>query len=371
MASLNQSTINYLLFSTMSFLRRITNIIAPRVSETGQPAEEAPGIAPDMVSSDDILEALGKHFDETVGRMSTKYNLLYHTSFIIYIKASNYAEMSDGFPFLASGAERMLVERVKKEIARRHLTDYSPHSQYWEFQLVEIPDDAMLGNESMEGYEKDGLIQIASSVFPASDDSDSAPDEGRVVTTVHGVNSLKAIKNCIPREILLKLDVVEKDRVRLLLSIEDSHRESTTAVPATSPTQGRPVAAPQPSVKAAPSTTPAPQYIAVFKAEDGNFIDSTDKVRHMMAMTTDIVEICGRGGQACNPAVLRVDSDSIMVPHIRIRRNTANSRFQIMALGPAELNQRPLPSSSDKWTDLPNNSVIVLDDSIQIRFNPK
>lgn len=356
----------------MSFLRRLTNIIAPRVTETNQPAEETPQTDPDMVTSDDILDALGKHFDETVQRMSTRYNLLYHTSFIIYIKASNYAEMSDGFPFLASGAEKMLVEKVIKAVSDRHLTDYSPHSQYWEFQLVEIPDDAMLGNESMEGYEKDGLIQIASSVFPASEDSESAPDEGRVVTTVHGVNSLKAIKNCIPREILLKLDVVEKDRVRLLLTLDGPRRRETPAS-SEAPKQSQPAhhVSVQPSPKPMAQAAAAPQYIAVLKAEDGNFIDSTEKLRHMMAMTTDVVEICGRGGQACNPGVLRVDSDSIMVPHIRIRRNTANSRFQIMALGPTELNQRTLTPSADKWTDLPNNSVIVLDDTVQIRFNPK
>lgn len=358
----------------MSFLKKLTNIIAPKVTESNQPADKAPETSPDMVTSDDILEALGKHFDETVRRMSTKYNLLYHTSFIIYIKASNYTEMSDGFPFLASGAEKMLVEKVKNEISARRLTDYSPHSQYWEFQLVEIPDDAMLGDESMEGYERDCLIQIASSVFPASDESGSAPDEGRVVTTVHGVNSLKAIKNCIPREILLKLDVVEKDRVRLLLTLDGPQRQATPATPsAHSAVETRPHvhAAPAPQVNHAATPAPTPQYIAVLKAEDGNFIDSTDKLRHMMAMTTDSVEICGRGGQACNPAVLRVDSDSIMVPHIRIRRNPSNSRFQIMALGPADLNQRALSPGTDNWTDLPNNSVIVLDDTIQIRFNPK
>lgn len=360
----------------MSFLKKLTGIIAPGVAATDLPAEEAGGIDPDMVSSDDILEAIGKHFDETVKRMSTRYNLLYHTSFTIYIKAANYAEMSDGFPFLVSGAEKMLVEKVKNEISARRLTDYSPHSQYWEFQLVEIPDDAMLGDEAMEGYERNGLIQIASSVFPASDENDSSPDEGRVVTTVHGVNSLKAIKNCIPREILLKLDVVEKDRVRLLLTLDGPQRRTAPAVPAApAAVETRPhvhaAAAPQMNQTSAPAPAAAPQYTAVLKAEDGNFIDSTDKLRHMMAMTTDTVEICGRGGQACNPAVLRVDSDSIMVPHVRIRRNPSTSRFQIMALGPTDLNRHTLSPSADKWTDLPNNSVIVLDDTVQIRFNPK
>ena len=364
----------------MSISKIIKKIFAPEPEAAAgidEPRRKMDGISDSEITVNELLASLHEHFLRTVHKLSSKYNLLYHTSFTIYIKASNYKEISDSLPFLAEGAEKMLVEEIKNQMKKGH-AGHKPHSQYWQFQLVEIPADAEIDGVSEEEMQDGVLIQIDSTLFPPMEGEDEAQREGnRIVTTVHGVNSLRAIKNCINPDILNKLYLIETDRIKLNLVLEETS-QSTSGFSGSIPVPPPPVntvhVGGKQNTPAPPAGAPQqkPLYFATLEAQDGEFLDgASNKVIHTVAITADEVEIAGRSSMRgkAGVEVVRVNSDRIMTPHARIRRDPSTGRFAISAIGDTRLNGRTLTPDPERWLPLPNKSTIILaDGEVQIRF---
>lgn len=360
-------------------LNWLKNIFAPN-PESGDEQHESKVdlsiLAPDEISANRILDALLDHFRTTAKKLSTKYNYLYHTSFTIYIKASNYDEMSDSLPFLAGGAEKMLIEEIKKHVGK-NIGSYHPHSKYWQFQLVQIPSDAEIDGVAEEEMQQGALIQIQSTLFPP-EDAGSEPSQGnnRIVTTVHGVNSLRAIRNCINPEILSKLYLIEKDRIKLSLNLDGSDsapagfsRGVATPPPPAPGQSGR--GGTSANARQQQQQQQRPVYFATLEAQDGEFLNGAgNNVIHTVAMTADELHIVGRSAMRGEAGieVVRVNSDRILTPHVKIRRNPSTGDFQLCAIGTTKLNQRTLIADPTKWIALSKKSTIILADEVQVAF---
>lgn len=352
----------------MSILKKISNIFAPEVKESADNTglsfgEEA--AADGTVTVNAILDALMRHFKETARRLTTDYNLLYHTSFTIYLKARNYQEISDSLPFVASGAERMLVEEINRRA--KDYPGYRPHSELWQFQLVEIPDDAEIEGVSAEEMEQSVVIEIQSELFPPTEERTQA-SSSRIVSTVQGVNSLRAIRNCINPEILGRLHLIERDRIQLALTLDPTRRE-INAQKGFSQSIGQTNAGQDPYQQPAPGQKPV--YFATLEAQDGSFLEQTgNKQIHTVAMTANELHISGRSAMpgATGVEVVRVDSDRIMTPHVKIRREASTGTFSISAIGSTTVNQRTMTCSPEHWVTLSKKSIIILNDEVQILF---
>jgi len=366
----------------MSILKKLSNIFAPEVKESADNAalsfgEEA--ASDGTVTVNAILDALMRHFKETVRRLTTDYNLLYHTSFTIYLKARNYQEISDSLPFLASGAERMLVEEINRRA--KDYPGYRPHSELWQFQLVEIPDDAEIEGVSADEMEQSVVIEIQSELFPPTEERTQA-SSSRMVSTVQGVNSLRAIRNCINPEILGRLHLIERDRIQLALTLDPLRRETkarkgfSQSIGTTNAGQD-PYRQPDPATKRPAvnrqSISPGqkPVYFATLEAQDGSFLEQAgNKQIHTVAMTANELHISGRSAMpgATGVEVVRVDSDRIMTPHVKIRREASTGTFSISAIGSTTVNQRTMTCSPEHWVTLSKKSIIILNDEVQILF---
>jgi len=352
----------------MSIKKMLKKIFAPDpIDANNADAAQQQGIPPTEVTANQILEAVKENFLLSEKILSTPYNYLFHTSYIIYIKASNFSQLSASLPFLAGGLEKMLVEMIRKRISTDY-PSYRPHSQYWQFQIVEIPKGAVIDGVTEEEMKTGALIQIRSDLFPPNenDDRDSASTD-RIVTTVHGVNSLRAIRNCINPDILATIDLIEKDRIRLNFVLDKSEPQPTGRN--TSPhSSARKTQAPVPQ----PSTMKmAADYYATLEAQDGEFLEGAAGRRiHTIAMTVAEINIVGRSSMPGHPGVqiARVNSDRILTPHVKIRRNPSAGTFELSAIGPTRLNQRLLRPDPNAWIPLPKKSTFILDDEIQLCF---
>lgn len=354
----------------MSIKKIIKNIFAPdSVAENNVGRQRPANISPDMITVNEILDVISTHFRGTIDTLSSKYNFLYHTSFTIYLKASNYNDISDGLPSLAEAAEKMLCEEIRENIKSRHLRNYKPHSQYWQFQLVELPPEAMIGDTAIDSENESALVQISSTLYPPSDERpESQSDSGRIVTTVHGVNTLRQIRNCINPEILNNIYLYEKDRIKLILRLDDGEpQQSSGNRPNTAPKSERPAG----TIKDSTIGTSKP-YSATLVAEDGNFIDGDNRI-HTVAVTKDELQITGRSAMPGPGSVqiVRADSDKVLTPHFRLRRDPASGKFSYSVLGEIKVNQRTITADPNAWHLLPNNSTIILADEIQIKFKLK
>lgn len=335
----------------MTILNKIKRFFVPDSGDSFEGREfQTEPLQPGEITANDILNAITTHFNRTINVLSTPYNFLYHTSFTIYLKADNYQEISDGFHVLALSFEQKLREVINKNISERNLNDYTPHSNYWQFQLVNLPPEAILDGSRIDGDSEQALIQINSTLFPPVDNRVEHEGMGRIVSTVHGVNTLRQIHNCINSELLNKIDLYERDRVMLNLRLSDDEKPSVSA-------QNNKV-------------KPQQKHYATLVAEDGHFLDGT-KVIHTVAITKDEVHITGRSSsrQPDSVQIVRADSDRVLSPHIMIRRDATSGKFSFCALSEATVCLRSVEADADTWHLLPNNSTIILPDNIQIRFN--
>lgn len=356
----------------MSLKKIIKNIFAPdSVAENNAGRQRPANISPDKITVNEILNLLMEHFRGTIETLSTDFNFLFHTSFTIYLKASNYQDISQGFPFLAEAAEKMLCEEIRANIKSRHLKNYKPHSIYWQFQLVELPPEAMIGETALDGEDDSALVQISSTLFPPTDDKPEPQNgSGRIVTTVHGVNTLRQIRNCINPEILNRIYLYEKDRIKLNLRLDDiEFQQATDNQAGTSKKSERLATAGAAKNTTAGNSTP---YSATLVAEDGNFIDGNNRI-HTVAVVKDDLHITGRSAMPGPDSVqvVRADSDKVLTPHFRLRRDAASGRFSYSVLGETRVNQRTIAPDPNTWHPLPNNSTIILADEIQIKFKLK
>lgn len=337
-----------------AFIKKIFETLAPESPKrrsSARPVEQT-------MSRQAILDALLNHFDREMKNESTEISMLFHTSFVVYLREEEYRRMSPSFLMTARDAVTLFLRRIKERLSK--YPDYRPHSRYWVLQLVNIPEGTIIDGIEDDDMDSD-MILIKSTLFP-EDEYDSSQaggvGEGRVVTTLHTKNSMKALPKAMHMNVLLGLDQLAKDKYRIkfdqndVLGFGDSIPFET----------GRQI----PLIPTIPAVEVAP--VARLTADDGRFIDN-GRTFTTYQMNGDMLKIFGRNGNLLpGESILKVDSDEVMNPHCIIRRDTAKNTFFICAYGPVRLNERSIPSGGTQWILLPDRSAILLNEEVQISF---
>lgn len=336
-----------------AFFKKIIDVLAPENPGKDQPDNKNP--KHDQMSRQAVLDALVDHFDQEMAFESTKVSMLFHTSYVVYLREADYDRISPSFLMTANDAVTMFLDRVKN--AMKKYPSYQPHSRYWVFQLVCIPEGTVIDGMPEEDIES-GMILVKSTIFPEDDYESGGDGGGRVVTTMHTKNSMVALPKAVNMQALLGLDQLDKDKFRIRF-------DQNNVLGFASPSAG---GAPGVSGAPVPPGLPVEQIDAVgcLVADDCRFIGG-GRLFTTYQMRSDTVRICGRNGVATpgEPTVC-IDNDQVMNPHCEIRRDPLSKRFFIVAQGPVKLNERRLIQG--ELVPLPGRSVIMLNDDIQISF---
>lgn len=303
----------------------------------------------------DLINSLEAQFKQQLANETTKYSLLFHTSYVVYLRSDDYQQMVQSFPMTCMDASQCFLDILKPLVAK--YPKFRPLFRFWTFQLVCLPDDALIdGLQEQNNNDDNHIILIKSQLWSEDDyNSETAQSTGgnRVVTTLHTKNSMKALPKAFDIKALRGFDALGQGKNRVSFD-----PENVLGLGGQSPVSATPTSSPVPPV--------GNKAVAKLKIDEGVFIDGETTFTSYQ-ISSDEISICGRNAMPA-PNILKVDSDMVMNPHLTIRRDIASGKFYIRTLGPAVINGRMQQRDPGKWNLLPNNTSIIINNSIEISF---
>lgn len=301
----------------------------------------------------ELIDKIYEQFRIELDNESTSVSMLFPTSFYIYLNETDYALREKSFPFTVNDLIEIFYQTIRDKMKR--YPGYIPHSRYWMFQFVSFtPGTEIMGpNGDMENLEPKQIL-VLSSLVPEEIDSNNN-DGSRIVTTFHAKDSMTAVGTAINFDSLKGINMLAKDRFKVTFNMPGYH-------PATNLSK-------QQMAQASGHTHLDAGTLAVLKVEDGGTFINERGASTTFLMTEDTLLISGRNAatQRGNLSVARLDSEEVLNPHLKIRRES-DGRFRISAFGDVRLNEMPLAKDPQKWTLLPNRSAILINGEIQILF---
>ena len=143
--------------------------------------EEAGGLSRKL-----LVEKVFAEFKRQLEEETTDFQLLFPSSFTIYLSATDFEKRKSGFPFTV----KELVNRFNREIRRRMrsgYSDYVAHSQFWFFKFNCFPEGGLVvvDGKTVESL-SEGEVLIQCQLLPDQEVKMPAKDPSgkRVVSTV-------------------------------------------------------------------------------------------------------------------------------------------------------------------------------------------
>ena len=304
-----------------------------------------------------VLNKLKEHFLSEMANETTTESLLYHTSFKVYIKETEYDRLSPSFAQTVRDAINIFVMELRKEVKK--YPDYQNHSRYWEMQLVSIPKDAVIDGISAELVAESTII-IRSKLFADNPyDPRMQQSGGRFVTTIHTKDSSKQLSNAINLEALTGLTELAKDKYRVEFRL-DEVKEALKSE-ADKPLNSR-------SANDKPNSKN--KIVATLHIVDGEFI-SGGFTYHAYKMTGDKLLVSGKNGEASTSGTpeLHINDDSLLTPTLEIVRDAKTGLFSMKVWGDVKMGGKRIESGA--VVRLPHNSSIMINDDYQIDFTTR
>ena len=291
-----------------------------------------------------VVDRIYGEFLRTQKDNTTDESLLFNTCFHIYVKDEDFRKQEQTFSFTA----RDVMKKINRKIMelKKYYPDFVPHSNYWQFQFAPLDADGKLDSSLFNQDQEQDLGQdgmpIISTLYPLTD-VQHHNDNQRVVATVHSKDSVTIKDWDVNLDVLREMEVRGRCLFRFKFTLDGSTEQ----------------------MDANEKTNSNLQTVATLKAEGGTFLGN----KKMYAMTSDKLFIYGRVGEpdTSGKEIARLDSDEVLSPHVIIRR-TRQGGFEVQAKGDTVLNEVSLPHLLDVWKPLPNNSALLLNGVIQLRF---
>ncbi len=298
-----------------------------------------------------LVDMIYMSFLESQWDKTTDEGLLFNTCFHIYVNEETYYRQEQTFSFTAKDVMNKINRHIKKVI--RNYPDYTPHSNYWLFQFSPLNADGKLDpslfkQNPEQGPEKDE-IPIISTLY-ALEDNHYRDSSQRVVATVHSKDSFSIRNWNINLNALRDVEITGTSLFRFKFTLDGTTSQISAETRRNRNLNGNPLA------------------VATLRAEGGRFIDN-GQTTSSFDMTSDKLYVYGKLGEpdTGGKEIARLDSDEVLSPHVILKR-TPQGSFEVQAKGETVLNEVPLPYREDSWTPLPNNSTLLINGKIQLRF---
>lgn len=310
-----------------AFIHKIKNVL---LGDNGDNA--AAGL-----SRQQLEDRVVDHFKQCMAKDSTRMSLLFPTCFHIYLDEQDYRELHPTFAFTAKDLAQLFTIEVDK--ARKRYPAFEHFARDWHFQFIQYSPGNKIDGVDTPVLEPHDVL-VLSQPLKDPDQTHTAAGGGRVVMTMHRKDSRRGNLEAFNPQVLASVNILADDIVE---------------VPITSRTQA-----------ATPQRRPA-GYATLTVEAGGSFLAGAARTDSVDVLA-DEVHVCGRsamnapgGAQVC-----RLDSDTILTPHVIIRRNPVTGFYSIEARGDVVLNEVPL--SALHLVQLPNHSRILLNGMVQIKF---
>ncbi|MDE6097633.1 MAG: hypothetical protein K2G24_01970 [Muribaculaceae bacterium] len=293
-----------------------------------------------------VLNKLKEQFLTEMANETTTESLLYHTSFTVYIRETEYDRLSPSFAQTVRDAINIFIKELRRVV--KNYPDYQNHSKYWEMQLVAIPEDSEIDGVSAEILAENPII-IKSKLFADNQYDSRMQDDVRCVTTIHTKDSSKEMPNAFNLASLKGLTELAKDKYRIEFNLNDAVGET-------------------PKSEAEKSGN-RKNVCATLHIVDGDFILGERKY-HVYNMTGDKLLVSGKNGSSSkNADEIHINDESVPNPVLEIIRDKNTGLFSMKVWGDVKIGGKRIEPGSA--VTLPHNSSIIINEDYQIDFKTK
>lgn len=290
-----------------------------------------------------VLNKLKEQFLSEMANETTTESLLYHTSFTVYIRETEYDRLSPSFAQTVRDAINIFIRELRKVV--KNYPDYQNHSKYWEMQLVAIPEDSEIDGISAEILAENPII-IRSKLFADNHYDSRMQDDIHCVTTIHTKDSSKDLPNAFNLAALKGLTELAKDKYRVEFNLKDTLSVSPQSE----------------ADKSSNNTT----VFATLHIVDGDFILGDRRYR-VYNMTSNKLLVSGKNGSASQVTdEIHINDESVLNPTLEIIRDKKNGLFSLKVWGDVKIAGKHIDSGNT--VALPHNSSIMINDDYQINF---
>lgn len=293
-----------------------------------------------------VLNKLKEQFLTEMANETTTESLLYHTSFTVYIRETEYDRLSPSFAQTVRDAINIFIRELRKVV--KNYPDYQNHSKYWEMQLVAIPEDSEIDGISAEILAESPII-IRSKLFADNQYDSRIQDDVHCVTTIHTKDSSKELPNAFNLASLKGLTELAKDKYRVEFNLKDTISDTPKSE--------------------ADKTSKKSNVVATLHIVDGDFVLGDRKYR-VYNMTSDKLLVSGKNGSASNITdEIHINDESVLNPTLEIIRDKRTGLFSLKVWGEVKLGGKRI--SSGEVVPLPPNSSIMINGDYQIDFKTR
>ncbi|MCR4959526.1 MAG: hypothetical protein K6B13_13140 [Prevotella sp.] len=299
-----------------------------------------------------LVDEIYKHFTETLKEETTDVSMLFHTCYYIYLSQPDFRAREQSFVNTANDALEKITKHVQK-LCKEKYPNYIPHSRYWQFQFMPLDEDGQLDASLTEEpvHLQRGEVVVLSMLYAEDDyQQNTASGSRRAVMTVHNKSSVTIGNWAVNHQALRGVDIRGRNLFRYHFSLDGNVQQQGSHGWANLSYSGE-----------------EQKCVAIVSAEMGKFVNGDSAL--MYQMKSNRLQVSGKTGapDKGGEEVLRIDSDEVLNPHLIIRR-TSDKTFEVQAKGNTVLNETLLDPINDVWYPLINNSILLIDSDIQLRF---
>ena len=297
----------------------------------------------------ELVDEIYKHFEMSQIKYTTDESLLFPTNYYIIIQSEeDYRFHHMAFYDSAHDALKKISRQIKNKV--KQYPDYVAHSRHFFFTFVHIGKDDKIDEKLLQQIFETGdavnekATRILSTIYAPSDGNKTDDGEAPVAMTVHSKETVSFKELDI--NIAALSNVVTRGDNLFIFNFSLDGATTATTEPTALPTEP----------------------VATLKAQNSCFIINGE-TRRTYEMRTDRLHVSGRVGSPNNEGkeIARINNDQVLNPHLIIRK-TPQGTFEIKTKGDTVLNESVIDPFLNSWTPLPNNSRILINGDIQLRF---
>ena len=318
--------------------KKILNWFAPQTSVESSVSE-------DELSNKVLLAELKEHFKSELEKLSVGERMLYPMSFKILLHHEDYGNVKESFPFVLPEVVKEFYKVIRS--MSKTYRDFTPPAKDWVFQFspCRVEDVNLADGQSV--IVKKGHITTVASLMAVDlrQKNVSVSTNTRVSIKLQDSNVMRDVN--VNWDAISRIDIISENYFRCKFDM--ALNPSSIKVE-----QGE-------SAEASSST------MAQLSYEKGGKTVRFSMYDHM-------VEIAGPEGASDNSKVFRIEGTSLSAPHVLIKYIPESKKYQVAAYGKTRVSGRELEISQPgmpKWYPLANNSKMLMNDEISVRFEIK
>ena len=310
-----------------------------------KPKRNDPVVTDNEMSNKVLLTELKEHFKSELEKLSVGERMLYPMSFKVLLHHEDYDYVKESFPFVLPEVVKEFYKVIKA--MKKSYPDFTPPAKEWVFQFSPCRvADVDLGDGKSTIVTKGHITTVASIMaLDLRQNNQSVSSNTRVSIKIQNSNVMRDMN--VNWDAISKIDIITENYFRCKFDMTLNPKSV--------------------DVTKGDTTDPTEKSLAILSyMKNGKTITFN--------MQDSLIDISGPEGAENSRTVFRIEQSSLSTPHLQIKYTPESKRFQVAAYGKARVSGRELEISQPgmaKWYILANNSNMLINDEVSVKFEIK